>query len=247
MACVATVTALSLTGCGSDSGSGPDTKAGSSPGSGSSSSSKLSSAQAAATVKASIKAAEQAKTFRVVADLTEKNEPLDLDLHYGSNGVDGSITMTGTKLQIKVAGTTLYFKAPDKFWKDAGGAQGTQVARMYGGRWVKTPSSSGFGKGFSDFSDPKSFIGSFTKDLDGDALRGAEQVGTSTVGGTATTTISDGSGEGTIDVPTSGTPYPLKLVSTATGASADAGTITFSGWDEPFTVKPPKSSLQLPG
>lgn len=240
LAALAVVGALCLTACGSGSESGP------SPDSATSASSSASPVDATALLKRSLATAKKATTYRIVADGTDGGQPLKLDLHYGGNGVDGSVVTMGTNLKIKVIGQTVYFQAPRAFWRQQGGAQGDAVAAMYGAKWVKTSSTSGFGKGFDQFSDPRSFLDQFTSGFESGGLERAKQVGKGTVDGTATTTLGDDTGEGTVDVAASGTPYPLKISLTPEDKSADAGTVTLSDWNEAYTVRPPKSSLALP-
>lgn len=203
-------------------------------------------ADAGRTVKASLAKLRTAETYRVVVSGKDDGKPLALDLHYGTNGVDGTLGMDGTTVALKVTGDTVYFKAPDSFWRERAGSddsdEAAAVIERFGDTWVKTSKQSEGGKEFAEVADSSSFLELFTKGFSDADAANTKRAGTSRVGGVPTTTYSDGTGENTIDIAASG--YPLKVV--AREQKNDGGSIVFGNWNEPYTVVAPKRSVSLP-
>jgi hypothetical protein len=64
---------------------------------------------------------------------------------------------------------------------------------------------------------------------------------TTTIGGQPAIAVEDTTRAGTLYVATTGKPFPLQI----TKGGSEAGTITFDKWDEPVTISPPASSVNL--
>ncbi len=211
--------AVMLTACGSDGSGG-----GQEPGD---------------AVRASLAAAKQATSFRLVGSGTDSGKPLQFDIHFGSNGSDGSVTMSGSKIALKVVGRFVYFQAPEAFYRAQGGGEASTALV---GKWVKVAKDSQQGAGFSQLSDSQALIKSFSGSLTDSDAAGLKRLGSGTVDGVASTRYGDDGGS--IDIAASGKPYPLKLVSKDKG---DGGMLTFSQWDVPFAVTlPPAAQTVTP-
>lgn len=243
MLATGTAIVMLLAGCGSttDGAGGPGRAGGSgtagsvsapSPtASGGSGATGMAGSGARQAIEASLRAAQQATAYRVVASGEDDGKPLDLDVHYGSNGAAGSVEMSGVRVSVRVVGSFVYFNAPSSFWRQTAG---DAAAKRFAGAWVKTSRQSEAGKGFAEFADRNSLISAFSENLDDPDVQNLKRLGRSSVNGVPTTTYGDS--EGTIDIASSGTPFPLKLVSKESG---DGGTLVFSDWNRPFTVSPP--------
>ncbi len=189
-------------------------------------------------------AARGAKTVRLAGAGTDSGTAVALDIHYGSNGAAGSVTEAGSKIRLIILAKTVYFKAPDAFYRKQAGKNAAAVLKIVSGKWVKAPANSSTGSDFGQLADRQKLIDSFASDFDSADAASVRRVGSGSVAGVPTTTYSDGSGQGSIDVAASGTPYPMKLVS----KGSSAGTLTFTDWNKPFTAAAPPASqtVKLP-
>lgn len=98
--------------------------------------------------------------MHLVGSGTDGGKTVAFDVHYGSNGSDGSITMSGTKIRLVFLTSNVYFKAPDSFLRKQAGASGAGL-RAISGKWIEASRTSATGKGFAQLADRTTLINSF--------------------------------------------------------------------------------------
>jgi len=138
IAAVSLVAVGVLAGC-SSSGGGSSTSppaAGSTPAA--SSSAHLSAAAELARAK---QALSKAKSVHVSGVVNSNGTPTQVDLGFTPSGSSGSVTVAGAKVDVIIGGSTVYFRAPDAFWRKELGANANAVLKLVSGKWIKAPAS----------------------------------------------------------------------------------------------------------
>ncbi|MEU5886301.1 hypothetical protein ABZ835_05625 [Streptomyces sp. NPDC047461] len=219
--CALVVTGTGLTGCGGDD-----------PDAGTNGVGKLPAAQIQTKTQA---AAESADTVRLSGNVVTSGRTYKLDMRLKSDGASGSVTSEGATFGLLRIGEQLYLKADADFWgqQDGKGDSGTDTAAAdkLDDKFVKVPQGDPSYKKFSGFTDKDVLLAGLLT-LHGELSTDGhyEQAGTRTI----RITGGDGSG-GKLDVSLEGEPYPLRLE-----RAGGAGTLTFSGWGKPFSLKEPE-------
>jgi len=182
-------------------------------------------------------AADAARSVRLSGNVVTKGRTYKLDMRLSSQGGTGSVTSQGTTFDLLRVDKQLYLKADAAFWSRADGGKGgdpdSGAAAKLDGKYVKVPQDDPSYQRLRGFTDKEVLLGGLL------TLHGTlEKDGYHEASGTRTIRItgSDGSG-GTLDVSLEGTPYPLRLV-----RAGDAGTLTFSEWDENVSLTEPDKS-----
>jgi hypothetical protein len=177
-------------------------------------------------------AAVKAKTVRVSGDVSTSGQQLAVNLSIRQGkAVEGSLTLQGDAIKMVVIGPQVYFSASGAYYVSQG--ESTAVANELNGKWVKLPASQA--KDFAEFEHLSQLLGSLnhpTGTLSKD--------GTTTVAGMGAILVKSTKG-GEVAVATHGTPFPLQLLAGTTGT----GSLTFSDWNKPVTIKKPASYLDL--
>lgn len=215
------VTGTGLTGCGED------------PDAGTNGVGKLPAEQIH---KRTLAAAEAADTVRLSGAVVSGKTTYKLDIKLSDDGASGAVTAEDATFQLLRVGEQLYLKANAAFWEqeDGGskGAAGT-VAEKLGGKYVKVPDEDPAYKRFSGFTDKDTLLTGLL------ALHGGLSTdGRHEVDGVRTVRVAGGDGSGgALDVSLEGKPYPLRL-----SRAGNAGALTLTDWNKPFTPKPPPTN-----
>lgn len=182
--------------------------------------------------KDAYQAASTARSVRLSGSVTTNGSQLGLDLAIRQGkAVAGSLTLQGDPANVVVIGSQVYFAASAAYYQSQG--EPANLANALDGKWVKLPKNQG--KDFARFESLKLLLG----DL-GHPKGGLSKAGTSTVEGMAVVLVTSSKG-GTVAVSSHGTPFPLQLLA----GSAGSGSLTFSGWNKPVTIKKPGSFIDL--
>ncbi|MFD5335108.1 hypothetical protein [Streptomyces hawaiiensis] len=183
-------------------------------------------------------AAESAGAVRVHGNVVSGGRTYTLDMRLKDDGGDGSVTSKGATFKLLRIGEQLYVMADAEFWahgsgQDEGGKGDAAAASKLGGKFVKVPQGDPSYKKFSGFTD-KALLLDGLLTLHGTLATDGhdEEAGVRTI----RVTGDKGSG-GTLEVSLEGKPYPLRLE-----RAGGAGTLTFSGWGEDFSLREPEKN-----
>jgi hypothetical protein len=175
------------------------------------------------------------KSLRLEGDLTSSGQKIGIDMQVTTSGdCQGSIVLDGSTAQIASSGGKAWMKPDKSFWEKQAPAQATQIEAVVGDKWVLIPSSSGLdqacdlSKLLSKFGNPTSDPSDAPTSATADSVDGQDAVRLSGQG-------SDGNPV-TAWVSTQDPHYILKLEMTS---GSEPGTITFTDFDQPVSVKTP--------
>lgn len=181
-----------------------------------------------------VAAMRSATSFRVAGDLTQDGQKVGIDARVVKSG-DSEVTMTVGGLgdvELKTVGNTVYLGG-SALWAMTGADPASRK-----GKWVKAAKGSADTKKFSELTSVENWVKELKPEGTLKRVKGKQIDGLATIG------LSDGT-ESVLYVRADGAPYPVALAP-APGAKAK-GTLTFSEWDEPFTVKAPPASAIVKG
>ena len=180
-------------------------------------------------------AATQASAVHIAGSIQEGTTPLTLDLHLvAAKGGKGHMSESGVGFDIVRVGDKAYIRGSEAFYKQFGGASAAQLLK---GKWLVGSATTGKFSALTPLTDLHAF---FTGALGRhDKLtKGAE----TTVNGQKVVALKDGANGGTLYVATTGTPYPVELVSPGNGKQ---GKVTFDQWNSTVTITAPKGAIDL--
>jgi len=221
--------ALTISGCGLTIGG-----CGSSSSSSSSSGGGIESKSPEEIVAAAKKAATTAATVHIVGETVNEGRPLSIDLQLvAGKGGSGRVAVEGSEIEIVAVEHAYYIRGGTAFYTRLAGPE---AARLLQGRWVKATEKDGSFNSFARLTDLGEVLGS-TLDSHG-TLAAA---GTATIEGQKVVGVTDTTKGGTLYVAATGTPYPLEIVRSGT----DSGRIRFNRWNQPVTLTPPTSSINI--
>lgn len=245
---IAVVSAVALAGCGgSSSGKGtPAAASGSSLANGSSGGNVTPSASGSGSSSQSVNelylkaraALETAPSVRVAGTVVSGGASTSLDLAYARTGTSGSVTEAGTKIDLIVIKPSVYFRAPDDFWRKQLGTRAASVLPIVTGKWIKAPlTNPEFGK-LGDAADKDKFVAQIFDSTTvaelsitpGKPIDGNETIGLKDKDGSTLYIAKDDS-------------RPLQIEPAAT--SKDSGKITFSQYGSAPEPTPPPAALTL--
>ncbi len=184
-------------------------------------------------VAAARQAVSAATTVHVVGAGTSGKDRIALDLTLTAGQVgEGHISINGLGFDIVRIGDKLFFKGDPNFLTHYAGAA---AASLLAGRWFYVAGSN---REFASFLPLTNLV----QLVDGmlSAHGSIEKGAVATVGGRRAIGLVDSTSGGTLYVATTGPAYPLELKPRAGG---NTGTIRFSGWDGPVTVRPPRNPI----
>ncbi len=182
---------------------------------------------------ASSKAAARLTSVHISGRSVSVTEPLELDVTLADSGGEGTISVGGESLAVRSVGKYLYIKAGSGFWQHYANAT---TAKLFSGRWLKTPQSGQFAELASLTS--KQQVLSDILPGNGHLAKGS----TSTINGQPVVALIDKSqGGDTMYVATTGQPYPIEIVD----GGSSVGKVVFDHFNEPVTVSPPADSIDL--
>jgi hypothetical protein len=204
-------------------------------GCGSSSSGNGVAAKSAEEIVAEAKsAADSASSVHVSGSVNNGGSAVTLDLNLASGkGASGQISQNGSTFKIVIDGASAYISGSDAFYRKLGGSA---AAQLLAGKWLKVATNTPEFSSFASLTNMRKLLDTV---LVGHGT--LEKGSTTTVAGQQAIAVKDKTRGGTLYVATDGKPYPLQI---AKGGS-EAGTISFDKWDEPVTISPPASSVNL--
>jgi hypothetical protein len=177
-------------------------------------------------------AAVNAKSVRVNGNVAANGQQLGVNLNIRQgNAVAGSLTLQGNPIDMVVIGSEVYFSASGAYYESQG--ESATVANELNDKWVKLPTSEA--KDFAQFEHLGQLLDSLNH-----PTGTLSKAGTSTVAGMAAVLVRSSKG-GMVAVANHGTPFPLQLLA----GTAGSGSLTFSGWNKPITIKKPASFIDL--
>jgi hypothetical protein len=204
-------------------------------GGGGSSSNGVASKTPAEILAAAKTAATHASAVRIAGSILEGTTPLTLDLHLvAAKGGTGHMSENGVGFDIIRVGNKAYVRGSEAFYKKFAG---TAAAQLLNGKWLVGSAATGRFAALTPLTDLHAF---FTGALGRhDKLtKGAE----TTVNGQKVVALKDGANGGTLYVATTGTPYPIELVSPGNGKE---GKVTFDQWNKTVTITAPKGAVDI--
>jgi hypothetical protein len=182
---------------------------------------------------ASSKATAKLTSVHISGRSVSVTEPLELDVTLADSGGEGTISVGGESLAVRSVGKYLYIRAGSGFWQHYANAT---TAKLFSGRWLKTPQSGQFAE-LASLTSKQQVLS--------DILAGNGQLAkgrTSTINGQPVVALIDKSqGGDTMYVATTGQPYPIEIVD----GGSSVGKVVFDHFNEPVTVSPPADSIDL--
>jgi hypothetical protein len=204
-------------------------------GGGGSSSNGVAAKSPAEILAAAKAAAIKASAVHIAGSIQEGTTPLTLDLHLvAAKGGTGHMSENGVGFDIIRVGNKAYIRGSEAFYKKFAGASAAQLLK---GKWLVGSATAGRFAALTPLTDVHAF---FTGALGRhDTLtKGAE----TTVNGQKVVALKDGANGGTLYVATTGTPYPIELVSPGNGKQ---GKVTFDQWNTAVTITAPKGAVDI--
>jgi hypothetical protein len=185
-------------------------------------------------VAAAKQAAAGAATVHVAGSTISENKPISLDMELVAHkGAKGHLSVEGLGVEIVAVEHAFYLNGSAAFYRKVAGPAAAQLLQ---GRWLKAPSTAGEFASLSKLTDLGLLLES-TLSSHG-ALTSA---GTTTINGQKAVGVTDTTKKGTLYVAAVGTPYPLAIVKSGTGA----GKVTFDRWNQPVTLAPPPNPINI--
>jgi len=179
-------------------------------------------------------AADSASSVHVAGSVNSSGSPVTLDLNLASGkGATGQVSQNGSTFKIVIDGSTAYISGSDAFYRKLGGSAAVQ---LLAGKWLKISTSMPEFASFGSLTNMRKLLDTV---LVGHGT--LQKSSTTTIGGQQAIAVNDTTRGGTLYVATTGKPYPLQISKTG----SEAGKITFENWDEPVTITPPSSSVNL--
>jgi hypothetical protein len=180
-------------------------------------------------------AAKAAKSVHISGSATSDGQSFGIDMRVaGSQGATGTVTFSGSKIEVLRIGTDAYIKADRAFWSQLGDAT---IAAQLADKYVRGSTTDSQFSAFTDFTD-------ITKIFD-DLLKPSgtvQRVDGKPVNGVATVGVrdTDKSNGGVLYVATTGEPYPLLIEPDK--SSGDTGSISLAEWNAPVRLTTPPAS-----
>jgi hypothetical protein len=179
-------------------------------------------------------AAAGAATVHVAGSIVREGEPISLDMEFvADKGGEGRITLGGLSFQLIGFDRLLYIKGGSAFDSHVAGPA---AARLLRGRWLRGPAASGALASLAWLTGMRRLIDAALASH-GTLARGA----TTTVDGQKAVGVTDPADGGTLYVASTGAPYPLEIVTSAT----DGEKITFNKWNQPVTLEAPAKVVDI--
>jgi hypothetical protein len=222
----ALVTVVLVGGCGGSSGGGSDTNG----------IEKLSADKALAKVKAD---AATVKSVHVKGEIVQNGNTLGLDVHAGDAQGEGTLTVGGGTVELKLLDGVAYLRGDETALKSFGASDAELAATA--GKWLKSSASGGEFESFSLFLDRDQL---FTSLLDPNGTLAAGKL--TTINGEKAFTLIDTAteaegGGGTLYVAATGKALPLRLAK----AGAEGGSVDFLDYDADISVEAPAGAIDI--
>ena len=220
------VVALMLVGaCGGSSGGGESNGI-----------EKLSADKALEQVKAD---ADTVKSVHVKGKISQSGNTLELDVHAGDAEGEGTLTVGGGTVEIKLVDGTAYLRGDETALKSFG-ANDQEVAAT-ANKWLKSDAASGPFASFTAFLDRDKLFESLL-DPNGTLKTGD----TTTINGQPAYTLVDTAteaegGGGTLYVSATGKALPLRIAK----AGTEGGSVDFTDYDAAINVEAPADAIDI--
>ncbi len=234
---VLTLTAggLAVAGCGGDS-----TPAASSTAATAAADNGVGALTATEILKKASDAAASADSVTIKGDFTQGSETVGLNMAMARDAADGTLTINGVDVQLRLVGDTIFMKGSKDFWTALGlGSQGEVLSALVADKWFSVPLDT------TENASGLSSLGQFT-DKDGllqslvNTDKSVTVAGTSEINGQPVVLVSNG--KGTLAIATTGEPYPIQVKGDSTDGT---GTIDFINWNGPVNAVKPSGAIDL--
>lgn len=183
-------------------------------------------------VAAMSKALTTVKSVHVAGSIHDSGQiTLDLTMTSG-HGAKGSISQNALSFKLISVGGNVYIFGGKAFLSRFGGKAGAQ---LFAGKWIEAPATGTF----SQLGSLTNLHSLFNQLLTSHGT--LEKGKTTTIRGQKVIGLRDKTKGGTLYVSTTGRPYPIQIVKVGT----QGGTINFTGYNQPVTIKPPKGAINL--
>ncbi len=215
LAIAAALLSTAVSGCGSSSGNGVQSK---SP---------------EAIVSAATQALKGVRTVHVSGSTTSSGTAvkLNLDLVSGKGG-RGELTQNGLSFQIITISGQVYINGSDGFWRHFGGEGAVQ---LFHGKWLKAPATGEL----ASVAKLTSLQQLFSELL---ASHGTlKKGGTTSIDGQKVVAVTDTTQGGTLYVATTGKAYPIEVSKTG----KEGGTVMFDRYNESVSLSPPANPVDI--
>ncbi len=190
-------------------------------------------------LKKAADAAAKADSVTLKGEITQGGETVGLNLAVARNAADGTITIKGVDVQLRLVGDTLFLKGSKEMWA-ALGSQGDAVSALVADKWFSVPlDSTKDASGLSSLGVFANKDGLFQSLLSTDKVVTVK--GTSEVNGQPVVLLSNDKG-GTLAIATTGEPYPIQIKGSGTDGT---GTIDFINWNGPVNAVKPAGVVDL--
>lgn len=189
---------------------------------------------------ASSVAAQKARSVRITGTVTQAGRTVDYSMtEVTGKGTVGTVTVDGATAQVRRIGSAIYAKPSKKFMVSQAGAAGEALYSTLKGRWLKADDQIAAAAGLGDLGELGTLASTFSKAVPADGTL-TRVAGVAVDGGPTTgVTYAAGDRKGTVYLSTTAPGYPLRV------RSAQAGTVTFSHWDEAVTLSVPAKSFDI--
>jgi hypothetical protein len=203
-------------------------------GCGGSSGNNIASKSADQIVNESRAAADAASSVHVSGSLNTGGSLVKLDLSLvAGKGATGQLSQNAASFKLILVDNTAYISGSPAFYRSLGGSA---AAQLFNGKWLKASAITGDFASFGQLANMRKLIDT-TLTGHGILAKGA----TTTVNGQQAIAITDTTKHGVLYVATTGKPYPIQI----SKDGSEAGAITFDRWNQPVTISPPASSVDL--
>ena len=203
-------------------------------GGGSSSGNGIAGKPAASIAVAAGKALNNAKTVHVSGTVHSGGQTIAVDMSVVSGkGARGTMTLAGHPVQVVTVGPKLYVKAGTAFWQHYAGSLGSLVA----GKWLEVATATTGASSFAGLLNLHAVVGRLLAQATGN--RGLTKGKQTTINGQNAIAVTQGGNA--LYVATSGTAYPLELLTKA------GGHIFLSHYNEAVSLAAPSPVVRFPG
>jgi hypothetical protein len=192
----------------------------------------LSADAALGKVKAAVK---DVKSVHIAGTIAQQGQSFDLDVHSARGKGQGTLTINGGEMEVRLVDGTTYVKAEASTFEKLG-APAAQ-AQIIGGKWLKSGGATSQFAAFGQFLDLDQVFDSLLEP-EGDIEKGDE---TEINGDAAIALIDKADSGGTLYIATTGDPVPLRISKSGSGG----GQIDFTEYDADVTVAVPDGALDI--
>ncbi len=170
---------------------------------------------------------------------SEGGQDISLNLAIAKNAADGTVTIKGVDVRLRLVNDTVYMQAPKEFWS-ALSSQGAALGSLLADKWFAIPADGSVGAGnFSSLSGFTSKDALFTSLLTNKT--NVTLKGTGDVNGQPVVFLEDDKNV-TLAIATTGEPYPVQIKGSG-GATTSA--MNFTNWNGPVNAVIPADVIDI--